>query len=113
MVKIAELLGHGEQNARTGKELAAFYGCELRTITEQIERERRAGAPICATSNYKNPGYYLASNQQELRHYCNQLHQRAGELYKTRRALLNVLRQLPDKMGGADPGGMDPGGKDQ
>lgn len=97
---IHELLTEGAENARTGRDLAAFLNCDIRTVTEQIERERRKGQPICAASRGENAGYYLATNRDELEQYCNRLHKRAAELYKTRRALLNVLRQLPERIGG-------------
>lgn len=92
---IHELLTAGRTNAKTGKELAAVCSCDIRDITEQIEKERRAGIPICATSSRDNAGYYLAETPEELQSYCNRLHHRAAELYKTRQALLAVLRQLP------------------
>lgn len=89
---IAELLSVGRENARTGKELAAVIGCDIREITAAVERERRQGQPICAATG-ENPGYYIASDAEELERYCNRLHHRAAELYRTRQALLNVLTQ--------------------
>lgn len=89
---IAELLSVGRENARTGKELAAVIGCDIRDITAAVERERRQGQPICAATG-ENPGYYMASDAEELERYCNRLHHRAAELYRTRQALLNVLTQ--------------------
>lgn len=89
---IAELLSTGAENARTGKELASVMGCDIRDITAAIERERREGQPICAATG-EHPGYYLASDAAELENYCGRLHHRAAELYKTRAALLNVLKQ--------------------
>lgn len=92
---INELLSTGSQNARTGRELAQYFNCDVRTITEQIERERRAGQPICANPTGENAGYFLAANAEELQRYCDRLHHRASELYKTRQALISVLKQLP------------------
>ena len=96
---IFELLSVGKETPRTGRELANVLGCDIREVTEQIERERRQGQPICAASG-ENPGYYLAKNADELQHYCDRLHGRAAELYKTRGALLKVLKQIKD--GGAN-----------
>lgn len=93
---IAEQLAEGAENARTGKELALIFNCDIRNITEQIEKERRAGAPICAAAN-GSPGYYLAANAEELETYCNRLQHRAGELHKTRSALLKVLRKVKEQ----------------
>ena len=92
---IHELLTEGRENARTGRELAAYFDCNIREITEQVERERRAGQPICA-SMAEPPGYYLPANADELEHYCNMIHKRASELYKTRRALVKVLKRIRD-----------------
>lgn len=97
---IAELLSVGTENARTGKELAIVLSCNIRDITEQIERERREGQPICATTGGRNAGYFLAGNAEELEKYCRRLNKRAGEMQKTRRALLNVLSQYAAKMEG-------------
>lgn len=90
---IHELLAEGATNARTGRELAALLGCTLRDITLAVERERREGQPICANMTGENAGYYLAANAEELQAYCNRLHHRAAELYKTRGELLKVLKQ--------------------
>lgn len=105
---IHELLAEGAENARTGKELAAVCGCDIRDITAAVERERRQGQPICAATG-ENAGYYLAADADELQKYCNRLHHRAAELYKTRQALLNVLRQLPGVIENTGTGGADNG----
>lgn len=55
---IHELLAEGRENARTGRELAQFFDCNIRDITEQVERERREGQPICVATG-ENPGYYI------------------------------------------------------
>ena len=100
---IHEFLKTGAENATTGRELATLLNCDIRDITAAIERERRAGYPICASSGGDNPGYYLAADKEELQRYCNMMHRRAAELYKTRQALLKVLKQLPEKMEAATP----------
>ena len=91
---IHELLGTGGGNARSGRELADFLNCDIRTITEQIEQERRAGHPICANMSGKHAGYYLPATPEELEDYCGILYHRGGELFKTRRALLQTLKQI-------------------
>lgn len=93
---IYELLQTGRENARTGRELAIHFNCSIRDITAAVERERRQGQPICAGSG-ENPGYYLATDADELEDYCNRLKGRAIELFKTRQALIKVLKQISDK----------------
>lgn len=92
---IHELLNTGRENPTTGKDLAAHLNCSIRDITQQIERERREGRPICAATG-DNPGYFLPADDKELEQYCAQIKARAIELFKTRQALLLVLKQLQD-----------------
>lgn len=94
---ITEYLRKGAENARTGRELARLLHRDIREITRSIERERRAGSPIISSCNPEKPGYYLAETAEELQYYCSRLHQRAGEIYKTRRALLKTAETMPQQ----------------
>lgn len=93
---IHELLTEGRENARTGRELARHFNCDIRHISAAVERERREGHPICAASG-ENPGYYLPADAAELENYCKRLKGRAVELFKTRQALIKVLQQIRDE----------------
>lgn len=95
---IAEILKKGEQNARTGREICSALNLNPRELTKQIARERRAGKPICAKCKGRPQGYFLAADKEEMRTYINQLHHRAGEIYKTRRACIKAAANLPEKM---------------
>lgn len=97
---INEVLGAGKDSAVTGRELAQLFGCSIRDITNQVEKERRDGQPICATCG-DPAGYYLAADAEELAAYCDRLKYRAVEIFKTRQALVNILRQIA----AADQGG--------
>lgn len=101
---IHELLTEGRENARTGRELAQALNCQIRDITAQIERERREGQPICAATG-ENPGYYLAETPEELEYYCDRLKGRAIEIFKTRQALVKVLRKVRDTAAGGAANG--------
>ena len=91
MAAIHEFLSTGKENAKTGRELATQFGCDIRAITQEIERERRAGHPICAASG-ETCGYYLAADDTELQEYCDRLQGRERELHKTRQARFKVLK---------------------
>lgn len=94
---VYELLSTGAENARTAKELCCQLGIDekdWRIVTRTIERERREGKPICASSSSDSPGYYKPANREELTRYINRLHKRAGEIFKTRRALQKVLEEM-------------------
>ena len=94
---IKDYLSTGREHARTARELAAALLCSVRDISAGIEKERRQGQPIIATCDPKQPGYYLAETAEEIQKYCNTLHHRAGEIYKTRSALLETAKNLPPK----------------
>ena len=91
---VTEALSKGASNAKTGRELAQLFNCNIRDVTIAIAEERRAGQPICAKANGKHAGYFLAETPEELEAYCKQLYHRGGELFKTRRALVKILDQL-------------------
>lgn len=91
-MSIQNYLGNGKNNARTARQLADMLGRDARAVTAQIEKERREGAPICAACG-ENPGYFIAETAEELQTYCDQLKSRGIEIFKTRQALIKVLRQ--------------------
>lgn len=93
---VYELLTAGRENAQTGAYLAKILNCTPRDISRQVEAERRAGKPICAATGEK-PGYYLAADEKELQAYCDNLKSRAIEVFKTRQALIRVLKQTAEK----------------
>lgn len=92
---IYEVLGKGAENAITGKEICKLLDISARDLTAAIEQERREGKPICASTDRKNPGYYLAATREEMRRYCKSLFHRAGEIHKTRKACLKAMQELP------------------
>lgn len=47
------------------------------------------------------PGYYLPEDEKELMEYCDQLKGRAIEIFKTRQALVRVLRRISEEGGRA------------
>jgi len=87
--KLLSILPTGKENARTGRELAAIIsGWELRDITKEICRLRRAGIPICGYNSGEVKGYALANgNTDELDIYCRRFHKRLAEIKKTLAAL--------------------------
>ena len=91
---IYEILLEGADNAQTGKEICDLLNINPRDLTAAIERERRAGHPICASTG-STPGYFLAANQDEMQRYCDSLLHRAGEIHKTRRACEKTISNLP------------------
>lgn len=98
---IAEMLTEGKENARTGREIRAILNISARDLTQAIERERRDGQPICASTG-RNPGYYLAATKGEMQRYCDSLFRRAGEIHKTRKACIKAMKNLPEEQEGAE-----------
>ncbi len=84
---IASILS-GTDNPLTGQEImAALRLSDPRTVTKLIERERRAGLPICASTDSKRPGYYLADSPDELKNYMRSLRHRVKAVSGTLAAL--------------------------
>ena len=100
---IHELLQEGADRAVKGRELCEELSITARELTQAVEQERRAGFPICAATG-KNPGYFLAANQEEMQRYCRSLWRRAGEIHKTRRACMATLAKLPEPETEPEPG---------
>ncbi len=92
---IYEVLEQGADNAQTGRSLCRLLGITPRELTAAIEKERRQGKPICASTG-ANPGYYIPQTRQDMQEYCRSLQRRAGEIFKTRAACIKTLDQLPN-----------------
>lgn len=97
---IHEILSTGKENAQTGKDIARLLNVDIRTVTEQIERERRQGQPICATTQGDHPGYYLSDDFYEIEHYCESLRRRANKIFKTRAALRLTAERIAAEQDG-------------
>ena len=93
-INVTPFLYRGKDKAITGRELARLLHCAARDISESVEQERRHGSPILASCRSDRPGYYLAENPEEIEQYCGRLHKRAGEIFKTRRALLATAEKM-------------------
>ena len=98
--QVSELLRHGADNATTAREIASFLGWPVRTVTEQMQRERLSGSPILASCDSRNPGYYLASNAGEVDDYLNRLAHREREIQRTRAAVAATRQQHMTFAGG-------------
>lgn len=98
VVHIADLLSSGADNATTARELAAWLGWSEREVTRQIERERRAGAPICATCDNRKPGYFIAASADEIDAYLGRLAHREAEVRRTHRAMMAARAKLAGQM---------------
>lgn len=88
---IREILPVGQENAISCGRLAEILDIDLREVTRQVERERKAGAPICATTTGENRGYYMADGPGELALYCKSLDRRLISIKNTRSAIERTL----------------------
>ena len=98
-VNVTPHLFRGKNGAIPGRELAKLLNCTARDISESVEYERRHGSPILASCRNNRPGYYLAETAEEIEQYCGGLHKRAGEIFKTRRALLATAEKMRAEAG--------------
>ena len=96
---VYKYLFKGKENAIPGKKLVELLGLkDLRELTQIIERERKDGRPICASTDANSPGYYLADGPDELWEYIKSLGRRLHNIGITRKHLEDTL----DNMTGQD-----------
>ena len=82
---VSKLLSMGRDGAITGAKLVQLLELkDLRELTQLVEAERRAGIPICATTNSSGPGYYLADGPEKLQDCISSL-DRPGMFGRLRR----------------------------
>lgn len=94
---ISDYLSTGKDNAICCKDLAKITSMPERDITEAVMRERRSGLPICATSDSRRPGYYMAADKEEMQDFCQSLARREKEIRETRKSCLKTITGLPSR----------------
>lgn len=87
---VAELLDVGERSALSSSYLCKILGISRRQLAREVERERRAGAFICANGD----GFFIAESVPEFRAYLRTLESRARELDTTRSALIAAAGRM-------------------
>ena len=81
--KLTKFLPSGKENAVPGWKLVEILGLkDLRDLTQLVERERRDGSPICASTGAEK-GYYLADGPEELEDYLRSLNRRVKNINRT------------------------------
>ena len=92
--QVADFLPHGAANAVDGRSFATAMGFKsVRELSKRIERERRAGQPICAAVSGEHRGYFIGDTE-ELRLYLHSLDRRLREVRRTREAGGETLRRM-------------------
>lgn len=93
--KVSDWLPSGAENAVSAKTLAAVLGVgNVRAVSRLVERERRNGIPVCATTGGEGRGYFLAASPGELKRYLDSLNRRIGEVCRTRNACEETLCRM-------------------
>ena len=92
---VSDFLLEGRENAIPGHGLVDLLGLNSgRDLTQMVERERKAGVPICASTDTSGPGYYLAADASELKAYICSLDRRLHNVGQTRRHLEATLLRM-------------------
>ena len=92
---VYKLLAKGRNNAIPGHCLVSALGLkDLRDLTQLVERERKDGFPICASTDSQNPGYYLPCDPHELEEYIRSLSRRIGNMSRTKVHLEDTLLNM-------------------
>ena len=95
IISIYPLLREGKANAIPAAAIRELTGLSQRELSKMIEQERKAGHPICSTTDYTAPGYFMPANQTELMLFCKSLNDRADAIRKTAEACRQAAAGLP------------------
>lgn len=91
---VHKFLATGKANAVPGRDLVKLLQLnDLRDLTQLIERERRDGFPICASTGNEK-GYYLAADADELEEYIDSLNRRLRNVGRTMTHLEDTLVRM-------------------
>lgn len=91
--RVRDSLPFGRENAIPAKTLAAALGFpSVRSLGQQIERERSAGAVIL--SDCYRGGYYLSNDPEELLRFTRTLHARARNTAKAAQSAQKALETV-------------------
>lgn len=97
--KISNYLHHGQEYAIPGRELVQLLGLDdVREISKLVELERHSGIPICASTDPKCPGYYLAADAVEFESYIRSLDRRIKNISVTRNSCQDALCKLSGQL---------------
>ncbi|WP_313185894.1 hypothetical protein [Lacrimispora sp.] len=90
---VTEALPVGKENAISAQELCTYLGFNsTRDLQHEIARERKAGAVILSTCQ-EGGGYFLPSNEREVRQFIKTLENRANNTFEALRSARRFLRQ--------------------
>lgn len=90
---VMEALHTGKENAVSAQALCDCLGFNsTRDLQHEICRERKAGAVILSTCQ-EGGGYFLPSNEREVRQFIKTLENRANNTFEALRSARRFLRQ--------------------
>lgn len=96
---VMEALHTGKENAISAQALCDFLGFNsARELQHEIARERKAGAVIISTCQ-EGGGYFLPSNDREVRQFIRTLENRAKNTFEALRSARSFLRQQEQSSG--------------
>lgn len=92
---VSAILPRGAASAVDSLTLVNMLGYkDRRELTQQIERERQAGSPICAVTSGDHRGYFLPVDAGELAQYISSIDRRIRAISRTRNACGETLRRM-------------------
>ena len=91
---INQILPTGKEHAIPGHDLMVMLGLrDLRDLTQLVERERKNGFPICASTS-GGKVYYVAATPDELEQYSQSLSRRIHNMGRTMTHLEATLTKM-------------------
>jgi uncharacterized membrane protein len=93
-MRVIDCVGVGRAQATTAERLAEMCGLTAREVSRQVERARKDGIPVCASTVAGALGYYLAGSADELARYLESLDRRLKSMRTTRQRLQSTLDRM-------------------
>lgn len=88
--QVLAVLGTGEQNATTSRQIKRAFGISERDLRKIVERCRRSGVYILSSEN----GYFFPANRDELQRFIRRESRRIRSQITTLSPMKRALKQL-------------------
>ena len=88
---VYDVLNHGKENAISTQLLVRVFGCSVRELQKEIERERQMGFLICSSTR---AGYWIGDTVEELAEFVNVNTSRVNSLNRMMESARQRIREL-------------------
>lgn len=85
-----------EKEKITGKTIEMYFNLSTRERFHSIERLRNAGEPVLGDKNYYDPGYFIATTEQEVEQWFLSKEKEHQKLKRQKEKMLKRIKEKRD-----------------